>query len=97
LKGLTVVSNELVSDSDPSALDVVGDGLVRDLRVKLDAAVFGGAGTGVAPDGIESLAGVQTTTLAFNETGDLEPFAEAVSLAEQVGVLAVDPATGLPA
>lgn len=96
LKGLTVVSHELVADSDPSALDVVGDGLVRDLRVKLDASFFGGVGAGVAPDGIRSLAGVQTTTLAFSTTGNLDPFAEAVSLAEQVGVLAVDPVTGLP-
>ncbi len=96
LKGLTVVSNELVADSDPSALDVVGDGLVRDLRVKLDASFFGGAGVGVAPDGIESLAGTQTTTLAFSETGNLDPFAEAISMAETVGVLAVDPVTGLP-
>ena len=31
LAGLVVVSNELAADSDPSALDVVGDGLVRDL------------------------------------------------------------------
>jgi len=96
LKGLTVVSNELVADSDPSALNVVGDGLVRDLRVKLDACFFGGVGAGVAPDGIDSLAGVQTTTRAFSESGNLDVFAEAISLAEQVGVLPVDPVTGLP-
>lgn len=94
LKGLTVVSNELVQDSDPSALEVVGQGLVRDLRVKLDAAFFGGAGVGVAPDGIESLSGVQTTTTAFD--GSLDAFAEGISLAETVGVDAVDVVTGLP-
>jgi HK97 family phage major capsid protein len=38
LAALTVVSNELVADSNPSALAVVGDGLVRDLAKKLDAA-----------------------------------------------------------
>ncbi|MGV0777722.1 phage major capsid protein [Mycolicibacter kumamotonensis] len=92
LKGLTVVSNELVADSDPSALDVVGDGLVRDLRVKLDAAFFGDTVTN-GPNGIESLAGVQTTTGTFD--GSLDVFAEAVSLAETVGVQAVS-VDGLP-
>ena len=41
LAGLTVCSNELVEDSDPSALQIVGDGLVRDLQIRLDAAFFG--------------------------------------------------------
>ncbi|MBB2770547.1 UNVERIFIED_ORG: HK97 family phage major capsid protein [Mycolicibacterium obuense] len=93
LKGLTVVSNELLHDSDPSALQVVGEGLVRDLRTKLDAAYFGDT-VANGPDGIESLTDVQTTTLAFD--GSLDVFAEAVSLAENVGVLAVNVADGGP-
>ena len=47
LAGRTICSNELVADSDPSALQVVGEGLVRDLAVRLDAAYFG---TTVATD-----------------------------------------------
>ena len=39
LAGLVVVSNELASDSSPAALGVVGDGLVRDLRRKIDAPI----------------------------------------------------------
>lgn len=78
-------SNELVADSDPSALEIVGDGLVRDLRSKLDRCYFGGEGVGVAPDGIESLADVQETTGSFD--GSLDVVAEAISLAETVGVL----------
>jgi HK97 family phage major capsid protein len=93
LKGLTVVSNELMADSDPSALDVVGQGLVRDLRTKLDAAYFGDT-VANGPDGIESLANVQTTTGSFD--GSLDVFAESVALAEGVGVLAVNPVDGLP-
>ena len=31
LAGLVVISNELANDSSPAALQVVGDGLVRDL------------------------------------------------------------------
>ncbi len=62
LKGLTVVSNELVADSDPSALDVVGQGLVRDLRTKLDSAWLGNTVTN-GPNGLESLTGVQRRTV----------------------------------
>jgi hypothetical protein len=42
-------------------MELVGQGLTRDLRTKLDASYFGGAGVGVAPDGIASLADVQET------------------------------------
>jgi HK97 family phage major capsid protein len=41
LAGLVVVSNELAADSSPAALQVVGQGLVRDLSRKIDAAYFG--------------------------------------------------------
>ena len=96
LAGLTIVSNEALADTNPAALDVVGDGLVRDLQTRLDAAFFGDGSVANAPDGIESLTGVQVTTLAFSETGNLDPFAEAISLAENAGVLALDAVTGLP-
>lgn len=93
LAGLTVVSNELVADSDPSALQVVGEGLVRDLQAKLDAAYFGDT-VANGPDGIESLDDVQITDGSFD--GSLDVFAEAISLAENVGVLAVSPVDGRP-
>ena len=75
LKGLTVVSNELMADSNPSALEVVGQGLVRDPQVKLDAAYFGDT-TLNGPSGLESLASVQETTLSFSIEQNLDPFAK---------------------
>ena len=72
LAGLTVVSNELVADSDPSVLDIVGDGLVRDLQVRLDAAYFGNT-TANAPSGLLSLADVQV--ISWGSITDLDPFA----------------------
>ena len=51
LAGLTVVSNELASDSSPAALQVVGDGLVRDLRRRIDAAYFAAATPTNGPPG----------------------------------------------
>jgi hypothetical protein len=41
-----------MADSDPTQLDVVGQGLVRDLQVKLDNANFGDITTH-GPNGIE--------------------------------------------
>ena len=52
LAGLTVVSNELASDSSPAALSVVGDGLVRDLRRKIDDAYFAAATPTNGPAGV---------------------------------------------
>lgn len=82
LAGLTVVSNELVQDSDPSALQVVGDGLVRDLQVKLDAAYFTGT-TVNGPNGIELIA--YTLVNPGASYVDTDPFATALSKAETVG------------
>ena len=81
LAGLSILSNELVNDSDPSALQVVGDGLVRDLRTRLDAAYFGTT-VANAPDGIQALAGV--TTVTGGTITNLDAFADAVSKAEVV-------------
>jgi HK97 family phage major capsid protein len=82
LAGLTVVTNELLADTEDAAMDVVGDGLVRDLRVKLDAAFFGDT-IANGPDGLASLLDVQV--VEHTSFSNLDPFAEAISLAETVG------------
>lgn len=93
--GLTIVSRELAEDSTPAATQVVGDGLARDIARKVDAAWFG-ALAAPAPSGLGALTGHQTVTGAFT---NLDPFAEAISLAEQVGAtvtsFVTDPATAL--
>ena len=40
LAALSVISSELAHDSSPAALQVVGDGITRDVRRQLDAAFF---------------------------------------------------------
>ena len=82
LAALVVVSNELLLDSDPSALDVVGGGLTRDLQVKLDAAFFGGT-VANGPSGLDSLTGVQHVD-AGSAFDNLDAFAEALSKLETV-------------
>ena len=78
-----MISNELVADSDPSALEVVGGGLVRDLQVRLDSAFFGNT-VANGPNGLASLADVQTVDAGSTVT-DLDWAAEALSKAETVG------------
>ena len=83
LADLTIISSELADDSDPSALDVVGQGLVRDHQTRLDAAFFGNTTTH-GPNGLGSLTGVQHVD-AGSTLDNLDTFAEAISLAKQVG------------
>jgi HK97 family phage major capsid protein len=83
LAALTIASNELVADSDPSAVELLGAGIVRDVQVKLDAAYFGNVVTN-GPSGIQSLSGIQTVA-AGTAIANLDPFAEAISKAENVG------------
>ena len=80
---LTIITNELANDSGPSALQVVGDGLVRDLQLKLDAAYFV-ITTVNGPDGIGSVSNVQLVD-AGSSVADLDWAAEALSKAETVG------------
>ena len=79
--GLSIVSRELADDSTPAAASVVGDGLARDIARKVDAAFFGALAS-PAPSGLGALSGIQTSVGAFT---NLDPFATAISLAEQVG------------
>jgi len=83
LKTLTIASNELVADSDPSALQLLGQGIVRDMQVRLDSAYFGNT-VANGPSGIQSVTGVQTVAAGTSIT-NLDPFAEAISKAELVG------------
>jgi HK97 family phage major capsid protein len=96
LAGLVVISNELAADSSPAALGVVGDGLVRDLRRKLDSAYFGNT-VANGPNGLGSL----TTSTATNAGtwATLDSFEAAKSAAEslftEVTAFVCAPATAL--
>lgn len=54
LKALSLLSNELVNDSSPSALKLVGDSVVRDVAKKIDQAYFANT-TSNAPNGLLSI------------------------------------------
>ena len=80
LAGLTVVTNELAADSDV-ALEQIGQGLVRDLQRKLDAAYFGSTIT-KGPSGLGSLA--STAVDAGDSWTNLDTFEAAKSAAETI-------------
>lgn len=87
IAGLTIITNELAADTSPAAAGIVGDGLSRDIARKIDAAFFGTNGGGaVQPEGLEDLAGVANVD-AGSAWANLDPFAEALSNAEGLGLM----------
>lgn len=82
--GLVSISNELATDStNPAAASLVGDGLARDIAKRVDQAFFGDLAA-PAPPGLESLTGTGAVDAGTAWT-NLDPFAAAISAAEQVG------------
>jgi HK97 family phage major capsid protein len=85
--GLTIITRELAEDSSPEAAQTVGAGLARDIARKVDAAFFGNLSS-PAPAGLGSLA-VTAGNVQVVDAGtafdSLDAFAEAQSLAENVG------------
>lgn len=90
LAGLSVVSNEMLHDAVPQIAQVIGDGLARDIGMKLDVAFFGtkGAST-VQPAGLRDLpttgAGSVTTISAGGGWNNIDAFIGAVYAAASVG------------
>lgn len=86
--GLTIITRELAEDSSPEAAQTVGDGLARDIARQVDAAFFATVANPKAPAGVGLLpttAGNVQLVDAGAAFADLDPFAEAQSLAENVG------------
>jgi HK97 family phage major capsid protein len=96
LAALSVISSELAQDSSPAALQVVGDGIVRDVKRQLDASFFANT-TAQGPNGLGSL----TTAVATNggSWSNLDSFeaakANAETLHTQVTSFVAAPATVL--
>ena len=79
--GLSVLSSEMVDDSNGAAPDLVGDSLVRDVARRIDEAFCGTPG-GLAPPGLES---TNPTEIDGGGLTNLDPFAEAVAAVEGEG------------
>ena len=78
--GLTQISNEAASDSNPAVADQIGRGLARSVAKKVDAAFFGNTVTN-GPSGLLSLSGVNVVDTGTVTLDSLDPFHEAKAAA----------------
>lgn len=64
--GTTVLSNEVIADSDPVILDYAAQQLLRSIALKVDIGAFEGDGTTVPIVGLKNVPNIQTFALATN-------------------------------
>jgi HK97 family phage major capsid protein len=77
LAALTIVSNELIADSNPSVIDLLTDNLSKSMALTLDLGFFEGTGSSSQPTGLKNVSGITlqsagttgaTPTLDLNAT-----------------------------
>lgn len=83
LAGLVRVSNEVLSDSSPSAANLLGAQLTRQLALQVDQALFNGAGDAVTPLGLNGVTGLGAVT--GDPTTSFDVYAEAIGQVEAAG------------
>lgn len=66
LTALTAVSNELVTDSTPEALDVIGANIARSMALRFDLSGFEGTGTAPEIRGLRNVAGIGSGSFGAN-------------------------------
>jgi HK97 family phage major capsid protein len=81
LAALTVVSNELIADSNPDVIALLEKQMTRALALKLDLGVFEGSGTAPEIRGSKNTAGITTNPLGAVPT-NFDPFAAAITTLE---------------
>ena len=74
--GLTQISNEAASDSNPAVADQIGRGLARSVAKKIDAAFFAKHRDN-GPSGLLSLSGINVIDTGTVTLTSLDPFHEA--------------------
>lgn len=84
LAGIERLSNEVINDSEPAILDVVGQSLVRSISLKLDLGILEGSGTPPEIRGLKNTSGIQTVSMGANglTPTNLDPFADAIGALE---------------
>jgi HK97 family phage major capsid protein len=91
LAHLVQLNNEVIDDSDPDALEVLNQHLLRVLAVKLDAGLLEGSGSAPEVRGLKNVAGIQTLAAATNgQQPTFDNFSDAIALLEGINI---DPET----
>jgi HK97 family phage major capsid protein len=80
LAGLSQVSNELLRDSEPSVIDLLGRSITRSLALKADLGFFEGSGVGAEITGLKGTSGIGAVSMGTNGAipTNLDPFADAI-------------------
>jgi HK97 family phage major capsid protein len=98
LAALSVISSELANDSTPEAAQAVGDGIVRDLTRKVDAALFTATTTN-GPGGLPGVSGITTVSGPATSYANVDPFSDAIYTAArhngQITAWVTNPATAM--
>nr|WP_301130132.1 phage major capsid protein [Streptomyces cacaoi] len=81
--GLSIVSRELIDDSSPSASEVVGRSIARQISESVDKALLNPQ-AGINPQGLADLDGISTVDAGATLT-DLDPFQAALATSERNG------------
>jgi HK97 family phage major capsid protein len=84
------MSNEIIDDAEPSAVEVVNRNMTTMLALKLDRGIYEGNPTGDADSirGLKYVSGIQNIDLGTNGAAlsDYDPFIEAVGLLRAANV-----------
>lgn len=82
LAGITVVSNELIADSNPDVVSLLEMQLTRALALKLDLGIFEGSGTAPEIKGMKNQTGITTDSSLAAAPANLDVFAKAIATLE---------------
>ncbi len=85
LSALTYASNEMVSDSNPDAQDMLAANLARAAALKLDLGFYEGSGTPPEILGLKNQSGIQTVSMGTDggSFANLDPFADSLGMLAQ--------------
>ena len=84
LAGIEAASNEVIDDSEPALLDIVGQSLIRSIALKFDLGAYEGSGTPPVIRGLKNVSGIGSVSMGTNGAAptNLDPFADAISALE---------------
>jgi HK97 family phage major capsid protein len=68
---IVAMSNELIDDSDPSALDVIQQNLLKIMALKFDLGAFEGTGTSNQITGLKNVSGIQVNSSLGTNGGNI--------------------------
>jgi HK97 family phage major capsid protein len=84
LAALSSLTREVWQDSEPAALAIAENTMVRSMGLKLDLGFYEGSGTAPEPRGLKNVSGIQVVDMGTNGAAltNLDPIADAIGMLE---------------